>query len=371
MTTVVSAEHTRALDIAKLNLMSRESSAFFTTVLFSLRIIWSTKHRTAATDGLCIWMNPTFFMSLNISERLFLLLHEALHVAFMHGLRVGDRDRKRWNMAADYVINLLLVNAGFTMPSMGLLDRKYAGMNVEQVYDLLTPQEAEDMEIDLIEGDGTSIPEEDLTREIQDILVRARIQSKMNGDKPGTIPGDIEVYLDSLLNPKLPWHRLLSKYLHAFAKNDYSWKRLNRRFFPRYYLPGLCGERLIDLAVAVDISGSVSDADFQTFINEVAGILRMMKPDKITMIQFDTHLQHVDEVKNIRELEALKFHGRGGTAIEPVMQWATEKRPQLLLVFSDGEFTMPTGRAPTDILWVIHNNERFKPPFGQTIHYKI
>lgn len=364
------APHVLALNKAKIQLMSREDSAFFTHLAFSLKHEWDDRRRTAATDGRTIWFNPKFFMSLSTAEQIFLLLHEAMHVAYLHMIRIGEREHKRWNKANDYVINLQLVDRNFQMPTGGLLDRAFAGMSSEQVYDLLPVGSAEDMDMDLVPGEGDELSDE-ITREVQDILVRANIQSKMAGDKPGTVPGDIQVYLDNLLNPKLPWNRLLSKYLHAFAKNDYSWKKLNRRFFPTHYLPGLCGERLIDLAIAIDISGSVSDADFKAFVTEIASILRMMNPDKITVIQFDTMLQHVDEVKNVKELLALKFTGGGGTTIGPVMQWAKEKHPQLLLVFSDGEFSMPQIKPPNETLWVIHNNERFKPPFGKVIHYKL
>jgi predicted metal-dependent peptidase len=364
--------HILALQKAKVQLMAREDSAFFTTVCFSLKHVWSTQISTAATDGRQILFNPTFFMSLNVEEQVFLLLHESMHVAYLHMTRLQDRNHRRWNHAADYVINQQLVDRGFKMPKCGLLDAQYAGKSTEEVYDLLpeNPPGGGAWD-DLMPGDGGA-GDDALTQEVQDILVRASIQSKMANDRPGTIPGDIQLVLDGLLNPKLPWNRILLKYLRTFDKSDYTWKKPSRRFFPTYHLPSLSGEKLMDLAIAIDISGSVSDHDFKFFVTEIASILRMMKPDKITVIQFDTQLQHVDEVRNVQELLKLQFHGRGGTLIAPVMQWATENKPQLLLCFSDGEFTMPEAKPKnTEVLWLVHNNDRFKPPFGKTIHYHI
>ena len=164
----------------------------------------------------------------------------------------------------------------------------------------------------------------------------------------------------------------MQKYLNQFDKSDYSWKKPNRRFFPQYYMPSLYGMKLMDLTIAVDISGSVSDHDFKVFVSEVHSIFKMMKPNKITLIQFDTQLQHIDQVKNVNELLKLKFTGRGGTDVHPVLEWAEEKKPQLLMIFSDGEFHMPTEKPKnSEVLWLIHNNKAFAGLFGKTIHYTI
>lgn len=363
------APHLLAFDKAKVELMSKADSAFFTTIVFSLKHVWDDSIPTAQTNGREIRFSPKFFMSLDKHEQVFLIVHEAMHVAYLHMTRLMGRDRRKFNRAADYVINLQLVDRGFKMPKVGLLDRQYAGMSTEQVYDLLPDDPTADVMLDIMPGDG---PEDDLTQEIQDILVRANIQSKMAGDKPGTIPGDIEIFLNGLLDPKLPWNRILQKYLQTFAKNDYSFRKPNRRFFPQHHMPSLHGEKLMDLAIAVDTSGSVSDADFHAFVTEVSSILRMMKPEKITLVQFDTGIKSVDELKNVADLMRCKFTGRGGTAIGPVMQWANEKKPQLLLVFSDGEFRFyDDNRTKSETLWIIHNDPNWKAPFGKTIHYSI
>lgn len=70
-------------------------------------------------------------------------------------------------------------------------------------------------------------------------------------------------------------------------------------------------------AVAVDTSGSVTDDQFTRFITEIHSILRTMNPEKITVVQFDTHIKSVDEVRNVHELSTLKFTGRGGTKDYP------------------------------------------------------
>lgn len=159
--------------------------------------------------------------------------------------------------------------------------------------------------------------------------------------------------------------------MRTLSKNDYSFKKPNKRFFPQYYLPTMYSQGMISLAVFIDTSGSVSDEEFHRFVSETYSILRMMKPEKITIGQFDTEIKSVDEVKDIRDLMKIKFTGRGGTEIEPVMQWANENKPQLLLVFSDGEFYFRDTSTNVNLIWMIHNNPGFEPTFGKVIHYEM
>lgn len=368
--------HEIALNKAKIALMGKPDSAFFTHLAFSLIHEFSDKVSTAATNGRKVMYNPEFFMSLSHDERIFLIMHESMHCAYLHMERKGDRDHRKFNMAADHVINLQLIDRGFKMPQGGLADPQYKDLSTEEVYNLLPTSPAdqplpgfgEDLQAP---DDPSAAASEALANDIQDILVRAAIQSKMANDKPGTIPGEVQIFLDRLLNPKLPWNRILQKYLQSFAKNDYSFKKPNRRFFPQFHMPRLFGENLINIAVAVDTSGSVSDHEFNRFVTETHSILRMMKPEKITVIQFDTEIKSVNEVRNVQELMHINFTGRGGTLINPVLEWANKNKPQLLLVFSDGYFRFYELETKVNTLWLIHDNEKFEAPFGKTIHYEV
>ena len=96
-----------------------------------------------------------------------------------------------------------------------------------------------------------------------------------------------------------------------------------------------------------------------------------MKPECITFIQFDTEIHSVDHVKSVQELMQLKFTGRGGTAITPVIEWANQNKPQLLMVFTDGFFRFPGIQTKVPTTWLIHNNPTFAAPFGKVVHYEI
>lgn len=385
MTTTVSPECQKAMDKAKIQMLSQPDTTFFTTVLFSLKHVWDERIPTACTNGKWIRYNPDFFMKQSPKQQLGLMLHETFHVVWMHMLRLGDRCPMKWNMATDYVINLLITDRGFELPKGALLDEKFRGMSAEEVYDLIPDPDPNEVEIhftlgepgesgdgDPADGQAMPVPEE-LAREIEDILIKAQLQSKMAGDKPGAIPGEIELYLDRLLKPKLPTAVLLRKYLHDFAKNDYSWRRPNRRYFPQHHLPSLYSEALGHIAVAVDASGSVSDEEFQRFVGEVGGILRQMRPKKISLITFDTRIRQIDEVHNLNELSKITFTGRGGTDIHGVLNWIDTHQPKVTLVFSDGYFRFANDLATpkTPIVWLIHDNADFEAPFGRVMHYDM
>jgi predicted metal-dependent peptidase len=127
----------------------------------------------------------------------------------------------------------------------------------------------------------------------------------------------------------------------------------------------------MNIDIAIDTSGSVTDTDFNRFVSEIHGIFKMMKPEKINLIQFDKSIKSVTKIKNLTELSKVKFTGRGGTDIVPVLDYANEHKPQLLLIFTDGEFYFNDTSTKVNTVWLINNNKRFKSTFGKTIHYEI
>jgi len=361
-------EQQAALDRTKILLMTKMDVVFFTTLCFSLKHFFCTSIPTACTNGTYIKYNPTWFMSLSPEERLFIMLHETLHCAYLHMIRVGSRSFVRFNIAADHVINLFLISRGYRMPVGMLADPQYSNMTTEQVYDLLPVDTPSNFNTDI------ELPESDpmeTEKELTDLIVRASVSSQMSGDSYGSIPGDIQIFLNRLLKPRLPWQKILSRFMTKFAKTRYTFKRPNRRFLPDHILPGMYGETISNIAIAVDTSGSVTNANFLRFISETHGIIKKLNPDKVTFIQFDTSIKSIDEVKSVKQLMGLKFTGRGGTNSAEVIEWANTNKPTALLIFTDGYFTDYGHRTKSPVIWLIHNHPTFNSEFGKVIHYDI
>ena len=93
---------------------------------------------TMAVDGFYIYVNPEFCDSLSKDELVFVLAHEVMHCVLGHMDRRGTRDKTIWNYASDYATNLKLIEFGFKMPKVGLVNQKYSGLTSEEIYqDLL------------------------------------------------------------------------------------------------------------------------------------------------------------------------------------------------------------------------------------------
>ena len=58
--------------------------------------------------------------------------------------------------------------------------------------------------------------------------------------KPGDVPGEITLTIDTFLNPKLPWETILFNFFNAMTSEEYSFTRPNRRFHDPI-VPGITG----------------------------------------------------------------------------------------------------------------------------------
>lgn len=371
MSSYTEQELAKSYSKAKVMLMNTKNSVFISSVLFSLGFKWDRDDPKATgwTDGTTIGINPDYWMNLPAPVRVSLLCHETWHVAFNHMFR-GKKynDHERFNIAADHVINLMLKAAGFTIPDTWYCDNKYSGMSTEQVYKLLPPSKPNSGYKGDIRNPGKGEADQ-AQNKVKEILQRASARSKMSKDVAGTVPGDVAIMLDKLVNPRLPWTTILQNYMSSFSKNDYTFKKPNRRFFPEYYLPSLYSEALGEICVAVDTSCSVSDDEFRIFLSEIRDIKEKLQPEQLTVIDFDTSIHTVHVLGQGQGVESISFHGRGGTDLTPVFEhYGKDKKPVVLIVFSDLECTEIQEDPGYPVVWVCINNLSAHVNFGELIH---
>jgi len=133
-------------------------SPFFGTLALRLKLEPTTKHPTMGVDMKRLIFNPNFVEELNDAELLGVVAHEVMHCVFEHPLRRKDRRNDIWQQAIDYVVNDVVVQAGFILPAGRLLDAQFTGWNVDTVYDhLIKEAESKESEPDKgepEEGDG-------------------------------------------------------------------------------------------------------------------------------------------------------------------------------------------------------------------------
>ncbi len=114
-----------------------QQAVFFGVVLLKQKVIASYDVETMATTGKELFYNPSYVLNQRPEYLQFDCAHEALHPALGHHVRRGNRDFKTWNEACDYVINPILVDAGFHIMPDALLRDDLRGMNAEQAFKVL------------------------------------------------------------------------------------------------------------------------------------------------------------------------------------------------------------------------------------------
>ena len=123
---------------ARFHLLMKYS--FFGSLALGFKIV-DASHLTdtMATDGKRFFYNSNFIEAQSTKDLVFVLMHEIGHVILLHHIRIPPRaDMKLWNIAADFVVNSLLVDIHkLHILSSCLYDKKYLGMTTEQVYGLL------------------------------------------------------------------------------------------------------------------------------------------------------------------------------------------------------------------------------------------
>ena len=370
----IRTECLKALSIAKINILKKDKVTFLVALLLRMEIQLTLEIPTLATDGKKILVNPNFYLKQNKDWCIFILLHEVLHVAYDHCSRLEDRNHKKWNMACDYVINLDLKQVGFSIPPCALYDFQYQGMSAEQVYDLLDDDDcdnANNLLEDLIPGIGNSTEEQKQAykQEIESMLLDAATQAEMSNDA-GSIPPNVQRILENIRKPKVNWQIILRRFCNDLAKTTHTWKRPNRRMLPMY-LPTIEGNKLSELLFAVDVSGSISNETFHRFCGEVGHVLKILKPNKLNLLQFDHDIEDVTPIKKVKDLFKVTFMGGGGTYLEPVMQYYINSKSKAMIVLTDGHFSNNITDPCKPIIWVVWDNPNWHPPFGNVVHFSL
>lgn len=360
---------------------------------------------TCATDGRKFYYNTDFVLKLQPKEMQFVFGHEVLHCCYDHIPRFGERNKKLANIAADYVVNADLVDQHIgvkptTVPV--LYDPRFAGMSFEEVYEILY-QEAPKINIDQLvkqllddhleeEGSGSSdgdgdgdedgngkgkrpkVSKEDL-REIKN-EIREAMLSAIEAAGAGNVPGGIQRLVKDLTEPKINWRELLEQQIESVQKSDFSWLKPSRRaWHSDAIMPGMIPGQRIDIAIAIDTSGSINNNDLRDFFSEINGIMEQYEDYRLDVWCFDTqvHNHQVFSSENGTSITEYEPEGGGGTLFEANWDWMKENdiQPKRFVMFTDG---CPGGGWGDpdycDMVWIIKNPYgKVEPPFGVWAYY--
>ncbi len=388
---------------ARVGMLLRAS--FFGNLATRLKLVnadeWCS---TAATDGRHFYYNTRFIEMLRPKEIEFLFGHEVLHCVYDHFGRRGERDPQLWNVANDFCVNADLKKhrvGEFITSVPCLYDQKYEGKSSEEVYDDLY-ENAEKIDINqLIErmidehmdGDQESngsgagkkgkggngkgpaklTPEE--RAQIRDEIKEAMLSAAQTSDA-GNIPAGVKRMIQQLTEPKMNWRELLRMQLESTIKSDFTWARPSRRgWHMDAVMPGMKNDELIDIAIGIDLSGSISDRQGQDFLAEVRGIMEQFNSYRIHVFCFDTEVYNPQQFNsdNLDTIDGYQLQGGGGTDFECIFNYlkGAEIEPHRLVVFTDGyPFGSWGDENYCDTVWIIHGNKNPDPPFGVWAEYE-
>jgi predicted metal-dependent peptidase len=349
----------------------------FTYPLISWPIIVDRNLRhssVAAINGAAIFICVEKWNKLSFKKKLFISLHEWLHIALLHPRRIRTRTHRIFNYAADFVINGMIADlAQFEMPSV-LYDPFYKDWTTEQIYKDLDAEVKRRQEQKIAPfchicnrefhsddkycddddpspkcpacnrpiSDSQNIPEEEciLDREmainqlmvenfgapwgndlipmphdvdeqkIIDEVIKAAARHK---GMRGLLPGSYEDYIEQIKRSEVPFERLLIRFAKECLKghSDRNPYRPDPKYLPfDIFIPKEQGTSVSKIVLIVDTSGSMDSAEFEY----ASGHLQKLGfiCDNLILMTADTKVHEVIRVKNIKhEIKKHKIKFKG------------------------------------------------------------
>lgn len=384
---------------ARVGLLLRAS--FFGNLATRLKLVNADEWcGTAATDGRHFYYNSRFVDMLRPKEVEFLFGHEVLHCVYDHFGRRGSRDPQIWNIANDFCVNADLIKhrVGEKITTVPCLhDTKYDGLSSEEVYDQLMQNVQQINLSDLLDkmldehldgegdGDGDGDQKQGKGRPqlsnadrqaIKDEIKEAMLAAAATADGAGNLPAGVKRLIQELTEPKMNWRELLRMQLESTIKSDYTWMRASRRgWHMDAVMPGMKPDPMIDIAVALDASGSISESMLKDFLSEIQGIMDSFPAYRIHVITFDTEAYNPAQYNsdNLDSMCDYEVKGGGGTDFDCVYNYlkANEIEPKRLVMFTDGyPFGSWGDENYTDTVFILHGTTTIVPPWGQYAYYE-
>lgn len=412
---------------ARVQLLYRQP--FYAILLLGLEEVWDDEATVScAINTRRILYNTAFMDTLTVEQTIGLMAHEACHLGLLHPLRTKGRDFEVWNEACDYAVNLLVVkDAQLEVPPGGRLDDRFVDMAAERIYDILIkekkPQQGGKCG-PTARGTGAAPPGvkgrlgtgspgkgrpgagrpgtgrsgvapspsttpgasgepgkgfdehpwqgltdqeiKDAERQLTDEIVKAATIAK----SAGKLPGRWAQLVQEMLRPQIDWRERMRNFVVWSAKSDYSLSVPNRRHLWRgVYLPSLKSERL-EIALAVDTSGSIGSTELIAFNAEVRGIAESFESYCIYYFQCDSRI-HDERVFQNGDPLPIKMKGRGGTSYVPVFEKVKALPDVSCLVYLTDGYPNDGWPPPLSVpvLWVLTTD--VVPPYGEYIRIQV
>jgi len=308
-----------------------------------------------------------------------------------------------WNLAHDLSFNPEIIELAervdakgdIELPPGGCVDKAYKGMSAEEIYDKILSQALENRDKDQGEGEGegagygilTELPgggkERGIGDDLRDDLSSTKDgQKAAQGDKSaqtklendwkvsviaaaqvheqeknrGSLPAGLQKIVDELLDPRVDWKDVLSRWIGENGRRqDYTYRRPARRSESvGCYMPSLQKFGVADVVILWDTSGSMNGRE-KEILGDVGGIcedlglsLRVMCCDTMVHTDVDGIEDALDVIPHIK--------GGGGSDFTPgFAKLEDENYDGVVVSFTDGYIGVPAHKPHNikAVLWVL------------------
>jgi predicted metal-dependent peptidase len=368
---------------------------------------WPSPMKTGYTDGRNIRFWHEFVDNSSDETLRAAILHETGHILARHILNyqhLWHQNAQLANIAADHWVNNMLKahnDTGIAIGADWFCDPKYADSSKWDVTKIFKDLQKNGKGQGKCNGncqqgkgsgrpngqctcpqgfdehgweDGNSLSPEEQKQLAQDVdqAIRQgqRLAGQMNGNK--------DLAINELLKVRTDYKEAFREWMRTYTRggDDLSWARVSRRAIANGELmPGSISEAMGELAICIDTSGSISQAELTVFLSNVALITQTIKPLKIRLIYWDTVCHGIETYEPHQYdtiAQSTKAKGGGGTQVECVPPYLEAQgiKPEVILVLSDGYLFSPPPDFPAPTLWaILPGNEGFTAPLPQkTIH---
>ncbi|CAL9599747.1 vWA domain-containing protein [Streptomyces sp. enrichment culture] len=342
---------------------------YLASALYALTVVESHEVPAMGVDRHWrVYVSPAFVAATPVAELAAVWLHEAAHLLRDHHGRAerlpaaDQRDRYRVNVAQDCEINDDLLADGLPLPAGRVEPRLYGlpeGRMFEEYVTALPPDvrghdcgsgaHGQPSPWDRTGPEGPArigTAEAQALRRATAEAMRAHLRSR------GTLPGGWRRWAEQVLEPVVDWRKALAGAVREAAAwaggaVDYTYRRPSRRSaaLRGVVLPSL-RRPLPRVAVVVDTSGSMGDAELAAAMAEITGVLREVgvRGNRVTVLACDADVHAVSRVTSAGQVE---LGGGGGTDMRVGIEAALARpeRPDVVVVLTDGWTPWP-GREP-------------------------
>lgn len=357
--------------------------------------IWGDKKPTMATNHKQLFYTEEFVRSIPFEQNVGVHVHEGLHRALGHCLRLRGADPNRAGVAADVIVNRYTVDMGYKLPPDALFIENLVehinvpkGVNpkdipykysMEEIYMMFKPSSDGKIKqpswgyiMEPTGADGKELTQSELDVEAHDAkLEMMGAIERAERSKPGSTPGGVKDMIAEMLRPKVDWRHVLNDWLIGSKPAKLSYQRLNKRYRRFAPLPSMRKREFGTLVIFKDTSGSVSDREQKQFLAEMNLISTMANFERIITVPVDYNV-HEDGIQTFlpgQPIRTSNLHGRGGTTFVNAFKWLEKRKdikPFKIIYMSDLEGEFPKKPYPVPTLWV--STTRIVAPWGKTIH---